>query len=109
VDPVPDPLIVRKSGSAENRTRTYGFVARNLTTRPQRWPLYQPYNSTFKIRFNSLYCRVMHPVAGNIKVVKIKPSLTTTVQDIYYVPATVARHVSAIQWPSLGDSHNNKH
>jgi hypothetical protein len=27
----------------------------------------------------------MHPVACTIKVVKIKPSLATTVQDIYYV------------------------
>jgi hypothetical protein len=29
VDPVPDPLLIRKSGSAENRTRTSGSVARN--------------------------------------------------------------------------------
>jgi hypothetical protein len=29
VDPVPDPLLLRKSGSAANRTRTSGFVARN--------------------------------------------------------------------------------
>jgi hypothetical protein len=29
VDPVPDPLPLRKSGSAGNRTRTSGSVARN--------------------------------------------------------------------------------
>jgi hypothetical protein len=29
VDPVPDPLLIRKSGSAGNRTRTFGSVARN--------------------------------------------------------------------------------
>jgi hypothetical protein len=29
VDPVPDPLLLRKSGSAGNRTRTAGSVARN--------------------------------------------------------------------------------
>jgi hypothetical protein len=29
VDPVPDPLLLRKSGSAGNLTRTYGIVARN--------------------------------------------------------------------------------
>jgi hypothetical protein len=29
VDPVPDTLLVRKSGSAGNRTRTFGSVARN--------------------------------------------------------------------------------
>jgi hypothetical protein len=35
VDPVPDPLLLRKSGSAGNGTRTSGSVARNsdhLTT-----------------------------------------------------------------------------
>jgi hypothetical protein len=29
VDPVSDPLLLRKSGSAGNRTRTSGYVARN--------------------------------------------------------------------------------
>jgi hypothetical protein len=29
VDPVPDPLLLRKSGSARNRTQTSGSVARN--------------------------------------------------------------------------------
>jgi hypothetical protein len=29
VDPVPDPLLLRKCGSAGNRTRTSGSVARN--------------------------------------------------------------------------------
>jgi hypothetical protein len=33
VDPVPDPLLLRKTGSAGNRTRTSGSVARNLTVR----------------------------------------------------------------------------
>jgi hypothetical protein len=32
----------------------------------------------------------MHPVARTIKVVKIKPSLATTVQDIYYVLIVIA-------------------
>jgi hypothetical protein len=36
----------------------------------------------------------MHPVARIIKVVRIKPSLATIVQDIYYV-LIIARHVSA--------------
>jgi hypothetical protein len=36
VDPDPNPLLLRKSGSAGNQTRTSGSVARNLTTRPQR-------------------------------------------------------------------------
>jgi hypothetical protein len=29
VDPVPDPLLLRKSGSAGNRTQAYGSVAKN--------------------------------------------------------------------------------
>jgi hypothetical protein len=29
VDPVPDPLLLRKSGSAGNRTRTSGSVVKN--------------------------------------------------------------------------------
>jgi hypothetical protein len=36
VDPVPDPLLLRKFGSAGNRTQASGYVARALTTRPQR-------------------------------------------------------------------------
>jgi hypothetical protein len=36
------------------------------------------------------YCRDMHPVARTIKVVKIKPSLATTVQDIYNVLIIIA-------------------
>jgi hypothetical protein len=30
VDPISDPLLLRKSGSAENRTRTSGSVAKNF-------------------------------------------------------------------------------
>jgi hypothetical protein len=33
VDPVPDPLLLRKSGSAGNRTRTSGSVGRNYDHR----------------------------------------------------------------------------
>jgi hypothetical protein len=29
MDPVPEPLLLRKSGSVESRTRTSGSVARN--------------------------------------------------------------------------------
>jgi hypothetical protein len=38
-DPVPDPLLLKKSSSAWNRTRTSGCPG-TLTTRPQRWPAY---------------------------------------------------------------------
>jgi hypothetical protein len=33
VDPVPDPLLLRKSGSAGNRTRTSGSVSRNCANK----------------------------------------------------------------------------
>jgi hypothetical protein len=33
--PVPEPQLLRKSGSAGNRTRTSGSVAKNSDTRPQ--------------------------------------------------------------------------
>jgi hypothetical protein len=36
VDPVPDLLLLRKSGSARNRIRTFRSVAGTLITRPQR-------------------------------------------------------------------------
>jgi hypothetical protein len=36
VDPVPDPLLLRKSGSARNRTWTSGSVAESLISGPQR-------------------------------------------------------------------------
>jgi hypothetical protein len=36
VDPVPDPQLLRKSGSAENRTRTSGSVAMSSDHRTQR-------------------------------------------------------------------------
>jgi hypothetical protein len=32
----------------------------------------------------------MHPVVRTVKVVKIKPSLATTVQDIYYILIIIA-------------------
>jgi hypothetical protein len=34
VDPVPDPLLIRKSGSAGNRTRASGSVGRNSDQEP---------------------------------------------------------------------------
>jgi hypothetical protein len=36
VDPVPDPLVLRKPGSAGNRTRTSGSVARNSAGMPTK-------------------------------------------------------------------------
>jgi hypothetical protein len=42
VDSVPDPLLLRKSDSAENRTGTSGSVARSSATRPQWLSYGQP-------------------------------------------------------------------
>jgi hypothetical protein len=44
VDPVPDPLLLRKSGSAGNRTRTSGSVARNCDHHMQQWFLHLHFN-----------------------------------------------------------------
>jgi hypothetical protein len=46
VDPVPDPLLLRKSGSAKNRTRTSGSVARNSDH--QTTEAVYPYNCQWK-------------------------------------------------------------
>jgi hypothetical protein len=52
VDPVPDPLLLRKSGSARpGRTRTSGSVAKNSTTRPQRESLGSLYFIIISISF----------------------------------------------------------
>jgi hypothetical protein len=48
VDPVPDPLLLRRSASAANRTRTSGSVARNSdhwTTEAVTLPHAQAYSS----------------------------------------------------------------
>jgi hypothetical protein len=37
VDPVPDPLLLRKSGCAGNRTRTSGLADRTGTHIPKTW------------------------------------------------------------------------
>jgi hypothetical protein len=40
VDPVPDPLLLRKSGRIGNPTRDLYLQPGTLTTRPQRWSIY---------------------------------------------------------------------
>jgi predicted nucleic-acid-binding Zn-ribbon protein len=52
VDSVPDPLLLRKCGSAGNRTWTSGSVARTLTTRSQR----QKINMHYIIRCVCVNC-----------------------------------------------------
>jgi hypothetical protein len=42
VDPVPDPLLLRKSGSAANRTRTCRSVARNCDHQTTEMILHTP-------------------------------------------------------------------
>jgi hypothetical protein len=55
VDPVPDPLLLRRSGSAGNRARTSGSVARNSdhwTTEASRQQLWE-----FPVSLNALDCQ----------------------------------------------------
>jgi hypothetical protein len=49
MDPVPDPILLRKSGSARNRTRTSGSVAKNSDQKTtEAVPMYiRPSISTF--------------------------------------------------------------
>jgi hypothetical protein len=52
VDPVSDSLLLRKSGSAVNRTTTSGFVARNsdhYTTEAVEIEAYSSFNIFFKL------------------------------------------------------------
>jgi hypothetical protein len=50
----------------------------------------------------------MHPVARTIKAVKIKLSFATTVQDIYYVPITIATYFGSFGGHLQAISHNTK-
>jgi hypothetical protein len=49
VDHVPDPLHLRKAGSAGNRTRGLWVRSQELTTRPQRRPRHSPNYGNFVI------------------------------------------------------------
>jgi hypothetical protein len=75
VDPVPDPLLLRKSGSAGNRTQTSGSVARNSE---HGWYLSR--------------CRVLCPLCS-LEIPKPLPEL-----NVLWVrlPAIVCRHSPAI-------------
>jgi hypothetical protein len=56
VDPVPDPLLLRKSSSAGNRTRTSGSVARNSVIKAVRVSFSIPrWNGTWEVQRQSLW------------------------------------------------------
>jgi hypothetical protein len=63
--PVPDPLLLRKSGSAENRTRTSGSVARNsdhYTTEAVYFILHNIYKFSSYLTRNAIH---FHSAARN--------------------------------------------
>jgi hypothetical protein len=60
VDPVPDPLLLRKSCSVWSRTQTSGSVARNSDHWPQRRP---PVANTARNIFFRLVCLQFLPAA----------------------------------------------
>jgi hypothetical protein len=65
VDPVPDPLLLRKSGSAGNRTQTSGSVARNSdhkTTEAVYFLLHNIYKFSSYLSGNTIH---LQPVARN--------------------------------------------
>jgi hypothetical protein len=58
VDPVPDPLLLRKSGISGNRTRTSGSVARNFvhkTTEAVCFLLHNMYKSSSYLTGNTIH------------------------------------------------------
>jgi hypothetical protein len=60
VDPVPDPLLLRKSGSAGNRTRTSGSIARNFdhkTTEAVYFLLHNIYKFSLHFTGNTIHLR----------------------------------------------------
>jgi hypothetical protein len=60
VDPVPDPLLLRKYGSAGNRTRTPGSVARNSdhwTTEVIYFLLHNIYKFSSYLTGNTIHLR----------------------------------------------------
>jgi hypothetical protein len=60
VDPVKDPLLLRKSGSTENRTRTSGSVARNSdhwTTEAVYFLLHNIYKLSSYLTGNTIHLR----------------------------------------------------
>jgi hypothetical protein len=70
VDPVPDPLLRRKSGSVENRTRDLWVSSQQLTTRSQR-RFISPLQNKPVVLFRepiAHYCEdhVKHGTCGNI-------------------------------------------
>jgi hypothetical protein len=68
VDPVPDPLLLRKSGNAENRTRTSGSVARisdNWTTGAVYFLLRNIYKFSSYLTGNTVHLRYAAKNSGH--------------------------------------------
>jgi hypothetical protein len=59
VDPIPDPLLLRKSGSAETRTRTSGSVARNSDLDHRGGLLSSTYKNSVRTSQQAKYICVM--------------------------------------------------
>jgi hypothetical protein len=64
VHPVPDPLLLRKSGKAENRTPTSGYVARTTRLQSNTHKFIQPYPYFQPSRSANSTC--LHFAAGHL-------------------------------------------
>jgi hypothetical protein len=73
VDPVPDPLLLRKSGSAGNRTRDPG----TQTTRPQR--------RSVSLIFKYWNCQIMTSVKLISEFVVPKAEMVTKLNNLEFV------------------------
>jgi hypothetical protein len=83
VDPVPDPLLLKRSGSAADRTRTSGSVG-TLTTRPQRRSTVNQnlIHEVIRTRMNSGFACVLKFITFCILVYCLKISELTKVRKV---------------------------
>jgi hypothetical protein len=97
VDPVPDPLLLRKSGSVEDRTRTPGS-SQELTTRPQRRStfFYITYINSVRTSHETQYISVVLP--GTLTT---RPQRRSTFFYITYINSVrtsqEAQYISVLQ------------
>jgi hypothetical protein len=89
VDPVPDPLLLIKSGSAGNRTRTSGSVARNS----DRYITEAVTNHAMIYELYGNFCKYITLVAVEIiGFLKIRKSVSLLLETKSYMTVHVPTH-----------------
>jgi hypothetical protein len=96
-DPVPDPLLLRESGSSGNLTRISGSEARNYDTRPQRWStfFYITYINSIRTSQETQYISVQQP--GTLTTRQQRPSTFFYITNINSVRSSQeTQYISAL-------------